>query len=84
MKMTMMLASLVFGCLIFSVNSFAENELNKIIEKKEPNQSTAKKSRKKKIQMCHECGRPEPECECEGEGHGLNSEHHNGHKKKIE
>ena len=33
MKMTMMI-SLVFGCLMFSINSFAEGELNKIIEKK--------------------------------------------------
>lgn len=24
------------------------------------------KSRKKKVQMCAECGKPESECECEG------------------
>lgn len=74
MKMTMMI-SLVFGFLMFSPNSFAEGELNKIIEKKKPNQSTAKKRRRKKVQMCHECGKPEPECDCEGEGHGVKDEH---------
>ena len=47
MRMTMMI-SLMFGCLMFSANSFAEGELNKIIEKKEQNQSTEKKKRRKK------------------------------------
>lgn len=76
MRMTMMI-SLMFGCLMFSANSFAEGELNKIIEKKEQNQSTEKKKRRKKVQMCHECGKPEPECECEGhkeEGHSHDKE----------
>lgn len=27
---------------------------------------TEKKSRKKKVLMCAECGKPESECECEG------------------
>ena len=53
---TKMIISLMFGCLMFSGNSFAESELNKIIENKEQNQSTKKKSRRKKVQMCHECG----------------------------
>jgi len=78
MKMTMMI-SLVFGFLMFSPNSFAEGELNKIIEKKKRNQSTEKKRRRKKVQMCHECGKPEPECECEGEGHGVKDDHHDDH-----
>lgn len=26
----------------------------------------AKKTRKKKVAMCKECGKPEAECECEG------------------
>lgn len=26
-----------------------------------------KKSRKKKVEMCGECGKPESECECHGE-----------------
>ncbi len=74
MKMTMMI-SLVFGCLMFSINSFAEGELNKIIEKKEPNQSTAKKSRRKKVEMCIDCGKPETECDCPGYEHNPGREH---------
>lgn len=46
MKMTMMI-SLIFGCLMFSFNSFAEGQLNQILEKKEENQSTEKKKKKK-------------------------------------
>lgn len=80
---TKMIISLMFGCLMFSGNSFAESELNKIIENKEQNQSTKKKSRRKKVQMCHECGKPEPECECEGEGHGVKDDH-DKHKKHSE
>lgn len=29
----------------------------------------AKKERKKKVEMCHECGKPEVNCDCEGEEH---------------
>lgn len=72
---TKMIISLMFGCFMFSGNSFAEDELNKVIEKKEQNQSTEKKSRRKKVQMCNECGKPELECECEGEDHGEKDEH---------
>ncbi len=82
MKMTMII-SLIFGCLMFSSHSFAEGELNKIIKGKEENQSTEKKSRRKKVQMCNECGKPEPECECEGHGEGHEHEHneeHEGHQ----
>lgn len=75
MKMTMIF-TLLLGCLFFSTNSLAEGEVDKMINKKESNQSTEKKSRRKKVQMCHECGKPETECECEGEEHGVKDEHH--------
>ncbi|MBT3583675.1 MAG: hypothetical protein HN509_02105 [Halobacteriovoraceae bacterium] len=86
-KMTI---TLIFGCLMFSGNSFAEGELNKLIEgqgpekeqKEEKNKTTKKKRRRKKVQMCHQCGKPEPECECEGEGHGV--DHHDEHDSKKE
>ena len=29
----------------------------------------AKKDRKKKVEMCHDCGKPEVNCDCEGEEH---------------
>lgn len=81
MKMTMMI-TLVFGCLLLSANSFADNEVNKMINNKEQSQSTEKKSRRKKVQMCHECGKPETECECEGEEHGVKDDH--DHEEKEE
>lgn len=28
-----------------------------------------KSSRKKKVEMCHDCGKPESQCDCEGEDH---------------
>jgi hypothetical protein len=28
-----------------------------------------KKERRKKVEMCHDCGKPESECDCKGEGH---------------
>jgi hypothetical protein len=28
-----------------------------------------KKERRKKIEMCHDCGKPESDCECKGEEH---------------
>ena len=77
---TKMIISLMFTFLIFPSSSFANGELNSIIENKDSVQSTKKKRRRKKVQMCHECGKPEPECECEGEGHG-NEDSHDDHKK---
>ncbi len=41
---------------------------------------TDKKSRKKKVLMCAECGKPESECECEGHGKG---EHKDDHSKEA-
>ena len=28
-----------------------------------------KKERRKKVEMCHDCGKPESECDCKGEEH---------------
>lgn len=28
----------------------------------------ARKERKKKVEMCHDCGKPEVNCDCEGHG----------------
>ncbi|MCO4753957.1 MAG: hypothetical protein KC478_05720 [Bacteriovoracaceae bacterium] len=78
MKITMII-SLVFGTLMFSGTSFAAGELNSIIEGKEQSQSSAKKSRRKKVQMCNDCGKPETECECEG--HGEEGHEHDGEDK---
>lgn len=77
----MMIVFTLFGCLIFSGSANSGDELNHIIRKKELNQSDQNKSRRKKIQMCHECGKPEPECECEGEEHGVKDQHHDQDEK---
>lgn len=34
----------------------------------------AKSTRKKKVQMCHDCGKPESQCTCEGEEHKKDKE----------
>ncbi len=68
---TKVIMTLALMCFMFSGSSFAHEKLHKMIEKKETNQSSKKKTRRKKIQMCHECGKPETECECEGEEHGV-------------
>lgn len=38
-----------------------ENAIQKIT-------SDTKRTRKKKVEMCSECGKPEPECDCPGHG----------------
>jgi hypothetical protein len=47
----------------FSSNAAKENGKENAIQKivKE-----GKKERRKRVQMCHDCGKPEPECTCEG------------------
>jgi hypothetical protein len=75
MKTVNLLLLTMMSLLMISFSSHAAGELDQILEKKEERQST-KKSRRKKVQMCNECGKPEPQCECEGE------EHRDGEKKK--
>jgi hypothetical protein len=50
---------------LFSFGSFAEGELKEVLTQKKQSK-TESKSRRKKVQMCQECGKPEPQCECEG------------------
>ncbi len=71
MKKLTYLLTLAFTLILFSSNTLASGEVNQSVEKKEASQSTVKKKRRKKVQMCHECGKPETQCECEGEEHGV-------------
>lgn len=73
MKLTLIIG-LTFSSLFFSSISFANSDLNEIIGKKEDKQSKVKKKRRKKVEMCNECGKPETQCECEG--HGEESDNH--------
>jgi len=63
---------------LFSTPALASDTLNQIVNGQENSKtSSVKKKRRKKVQMCHECGKPETKCECEGEGH------RNGEAKKA-
>lgn len=64
----------VFGISLLFLSSKiqAQENVKKVLEskiKKEREQPTSR--RRKKVMMCHECGKAETECECEGEGHGV-------------
>jgi|APGre2960657468_1045069.scaffolds.fasta_scaffold96761_1 hypothetical protein len=57
--------------LLVSMNGYAqessktkspESNVEKIVKK-------SKHDRKKKVEMCHECGKPEEQCDCKGEEH---------------
>ncbi len=54
------------GVLLFSLNGFAQSETSK--PKAEGSVETivkkAKKDRRKKVEMCHDCGKPEVNCDC--------------------
>ena len=69
------LFTLIWGCLIFIGPSFADSGVKQILESKEAKKSIKKRIRRKKVQMCHECGKPEKKCECEGEEHGVKGDH---------
>ena len=66
MKMTFILA------LIVSNLSFAEEVKSTQQEKKSTVQEMVKGSkpqRKKKVEICRDCGKPEEQCDCEGYEH---------------
>tara|TARA_Y100000768_G_scaffold316879_1_gene252037 strand:- start:3937 stop:4191 length:255 start_codon:yes stop_codon:yes gene_type:complete len=51
--------------------TIAQEANTKKMKSTEQNDGETKNRRRKKVMMCHECGKPEVECECEGEGHGV-------------
>lgn len=61
---------LVIVSLFITLSTYAHEESNKSHSSGvESMVKKVKKERRKKAQMCHECGKPEAQCECEGEGH---------------
>lgn len=69
MKTTLILA-LVFTNMTFSLSSFAEEKTSKISTSEGASkQSSERKSRRKKVEMCIDCGKPETECDCPGYVH---------------
>jgi hypothetical protein len=57
--------------IVLSFSSFAQTESPKVKSEGavETMVKSAKKDRKKKVEMCHECGKPEAQCDCKGEEH---------------
>ncbi len=58
--------------LLTSVSVFAQTPTDSTETKTQPVENMvkeAKKDRKKKVEMCHDCGKPEAQCDCKGEEH---------------
>lgn len=63
---------LIVVLLSLSSSYATESKTDQNVEKTKSVQSVlkdAKQSRKKKVEMCHDCGKPEVNCDCEGEEH---------------
>ncbi len=62
---------LLSALVLLSLSSFAETEpvKPKAEGAVETMVKNGKKDRKKKVEMCHECGKPEVNCDCKGEEH---------------
>lgn len=61
------------GLMVFLVNpTFVYSQ--EMSEKDQESKEEVQGRRRKKVMMCHECGKPETECDCEGEGHGVHDE----------
>ncbi len=78
MKLLLM-ASFLLGSLSYTTTSIASTDLNSVIETKDEKRSTEKKRRRKKVEMCNDCGKPETECDCEGHGDSKSHDDHSHH-----
>ena len=65
-----------FVVIVTLLSSFAFAEEGKVLTSSPKEEKSVesivkdgKKERKKKVEMCHDCGKPESQCECEGEEH---------------
>jgi hypothetical protein len=75
------ITKLLFAALTLTLFNFsiqASDALSTITETKEVERSSKPSKRRKKVEMCNECGKPETKCECEGHG---DEEGKNGEKK---
>lgn len=58
--------------LMISMSAFGQTSTDKIEKKDQAVENVlkpTKKDRSKKVEMCHDCGKPESQCDCEGEEH---------------
>lgn len=64
----LVLSFALMGPMVPAYSAFAEGEkatTQNVDAVKEINSGAKKSNRKKKVEMCNECGKPESECECE-------------------
>lgn len=61
-----LLATLIFGTAALAQDGVPKSD-NKVAS---PASDITKKSRKKKVEMCSECGKPESECDCHDKDSG--------------
>ena len=54
------------SCFLVAPQAQANNKIKEIVEKDGKKQSKKPRKRRKKVQMCQECGKPEIQCKCEG------------------
>lgn len=78
MKITILI-SFLLGSLMTSPMAFADSESDKVIKKEEQSKTPKKRERRKKVEMCGDCGKPETECDCEGHNHGHQKDHKDKH-----
>lgn len=58
---------LTVGLMVISFNAFSEDDHKGHSHKSETVQEKlqeSKSSRRKKVEMCHDCGKPEVQCDC--------------------
>ena len=72
----MMVFALLICAYSFNGEVLASDSSHKVESSKESTDvSKPKKKRRKKVEMCHECGKPETECDCEGHGNDEDNMH---------
>jgi len=76
--MKLLLISVLSIAFLFITNeALAQDNVKEVLESKKETKKESTSRRRKKVMMCHECGKPEVECECEGEGHGVHEDEAN-------
>lgn len=65
MKFVMMMALIISTPIFANEKDSTRNESKTVQEIVKEGKS----SRKKKVEICHDCGKPESKCDCEGDEH---------------
>ena len=77
----LLIISLIATMSLFVSSGFSQESSQEAVKTVKENQSKPTKNRRKKVMMCHECGKPEVDCECEGEEHGVKDDHGKDHNE---